>query len=389
MADVMSELFRKYITEYAKQLGMIVVEGESGLQVCRADGTDCMKLEEWGKSVSALYYVASVALYTNENYRKYAIQQTDHYSCWAATLTTVVGINRKKEFTIDEAIIRYAANQVVPSKYTLVQYAQNAMNKTVFPQDEQQKLSAGIADETLEERLKYCVNLKINTLLKLMEEAYPSDKEKSENAEIIAEMAAQLVHPDEYVKVNGRRGLDRLPEREKRFYIAMHFAYFRADFPSFTRTKLSELLDNGPIIASVNYRGLVNNGIPLRQKLSAIEQAVTREYTSHYVVVVNYDLDTDEVWVINTLPFRLDASLPEGFREYSLLEESMDPMFHRIPFGDFTEMLKSDVKCVEKAILLDGKYKLSASEANSIPFAYMEKKAYTAQEIKKILAYDG
>ena len=169
----------------------------------------------------------------------------------------------------------------------------------------------------------------------------------------------------------------------------MHFAYFRVEFSSFTRTKLSELLDNGPIIASVNYFGLVNDGTPLRQKLSAIEQTVTSKYMSHYVVVVNYDSDTDEAWVINTLPYKLDASKPNGYREYNLLEEQMDPMFHRIPFGDFTEMLKSDVKCVEKAILLGGIYKLTASEANSIPFAYMEKKAYTAQEIKKILAYDG
>ena len=66
--------------------------------------------------------------------------------------------------------------------------------------------------------------------------------------------------------------------------------------------------------------------------------------------------------------------------------KSMPPQACRFPFDDFAAMVKSDVKCVFKVLKRRNVVDHDASGANKIPIMYMDPKAYSAEELKKIVS---
>lgn len=388
MGSSLSDIMKQKLTEYAIRQGKILVDSATGLQVCSADQSDCVLLEEWAKSVSAAYYIFSLVVQQNEKYMKYALQQTDPCSCWAATITTVVAIHRKASFYSEDLIFRCVADKTIPQLSSLRTLIPTVAREPDLTMEEKANLTAQPADNSLEARLEYCFTLTDKVLDKLFFQAYPN-QEDYKNAVLNTMMTIKLAYPTELAEQNLYKGLDRMREREERFFRMHHFEYLRINFQDFTAARLKTLLEEkGPLIMALNYLCLVNNGRSLTDKITYLEGNVTNEYESHYIVVTQYIDALDEVCVINTLPYKLDSSAPNGFRAcFRSSGESADPELFRASFTDFSRMVQSDVRCLSRVPPRNGNVALTSAEAQTIPVMYMEANAYSAADLQEIMRY--
>ena len=197
MAIGLSEILKQKLTEYAISQGKIVVDSDTGLQVCSADQSDCVLLEEWAKSVSAAYCVFSLMVQQREKYMKYALQQVDPCSCWAATITTVVAIRRKTEITMEDSIFRCAADKMIPQTSTLRTLIPTVARDPSLTAEEKANLTTPPSDNTLDARLDYCFTLSENTLDKLFFQAYSNNLQEYKNAVLNTLMTIMLAFPAE------------------------------------------------------------------------------------------------------------------------------------------------------------------------------------------------
>lgn len=267
MGSSLSDIMKQKLTEYAIRQGKILVDSATGLQVCSADQSDCVLLEEWAKSVSAAYYIFSLVVQQNEKYMKYALQQTDPCSCWAATITTVVAIHRKASFYSEDLIFRCVADKTIPQLSSLRTLIPTVAREPDLTMEEKANLTAQPADNSLEARLEYCFTLTDKVLDKLFFQAYPN-QEDYKNAVLNTMMTIKLAYPTELAEQNLYKGLDRMREREERFFRMHHFEYLRINFQDFTAARLKTLLEEkGPLIMALNYLCLVNNGRSLTDKI--------------------------------------------------------------------------------------------------------------------------
>ncbi|MCF0137895.1 MAG: hypothetical protein HUJ66_05985 [Oscillospiraceae bacterium] len=382
MEVLLRELLEDKMKHLAFELGMLLVDSKDGLLVCNADGTDCMKLEEWGMSILALYKHNEIIDIIKENYMKYAIQQTDSKSCWAAAMTTVVAINRSTRIEYDHIILRYIARGIIPISIRS-QVINDPPFTNLFSEEELQNVKSLPEDDYLDSWLAYYAKLAPATLEYVVKK-YIGEQNYG-NTLLCIRMTAQLLYPEIFQQQNLYSGLMRIETQERIMFGMMNFYYERVSIKDFCSVKLQDLLKNGPLIMALHYSTLVDDNVLLDNKLSQLEENAAKGYESHFIVVANYYEILNEVWVINTLPYeKINGAINPLHYSFS----ASPPLFHRIPFNDFSKMVISDVRCVSKFNHSQNATGDSGTAATSIPVAYMKPGSYTPDELQKIFSFN-
>ena len=415
------DYLKKKLIEHAYAGQYIAYSGDNTMLVCDTSTDTCQTFVEWAKSV---FLAASLLQLTATGraakIKNYGILQAHDMSCWAATAVILKNMSAdesSRKYKDEDDLLRayigeYFPYQEVPAHRTaLIELKKAYPYKCLLPEETIQairntdQLFSVFSNMEGQSRSDY-----FDYFMKLFPPSGNTKEEKENSvlrykrARLFMECYLRIAYPQVLLARSESLGLTSDPEQEEFFYSSIGLKYKRIPFAEFTPALLQSYLKQNPIITALHYDALRFSGKELKKKLKQHEEdmqkAQSAKFTSqkhsvsdynvsHAVILFDYDAETDQVFLLNTLShvyigsYKIGKDVyPETFEVYNRQTISKGvadygiengPMLLVRKFSDIKEALVSNVRCLGSIILTPESFPkefLSGSQKTSIPIIF-------------------
>lgn len=348
--------------ELAQKLGLIVKTNGLNFEVCSPNEENCAPLLEWYDSVLAL---GGCEIRYNKNLKlvqDYGFRQSRKSTCWAATATIAWAIHCGYPIINEQRFFKNDLEYVIPHKESIEKYIVSLYKSNDLH---------GLPKAEVDLAFSYSpdtddLEARANWLGKIDKKVYENflgwvkmllQFQQEDPNLMLVKLQVYITLFEEVDKIFREQcrplGLPRLIDNEITFYQSCGFSVTEIPFEEFTSEKLKQMADGTtPWIAAINGNALGIDGKDvqaLSNEIIKLPMDQLKDYTSHAIIVLDYNPITEEVFILNTDPVSGgSANVPAYVTETVQPPGGNSAQLCVMNFYHFREALISDVKIIAK-----------------------------------------